>query len=277
MSSKKVWFITGASKGLGLSLVKQLLAAGESVAATSRGVKELVAAIGETSADFLPLQVDLTDEQSVAVGIQKAEETFGRIDVVVNNAGYGIGGSIEELTDEETRLSFDVNVFGTLNVIRNVLPYMRKRRAGHIINISSIAGFTANTGWAIYAGTKYALTGITEVLADDVKEFGIKTTVVAPGAFRTSFLSAGSITLARHPIADYTAIRASHNRYLQMDGQQVGDPEKAAAVLRAVAEEAEPPLYLLLGTDAYERAMKKIDLLTSTFKAKEVMTRSTDF
>jgi short-subunit dehydrogenase len=179
-NNKKTWFITGASKGFGLSLVKQLLAAGQSVAATSRNLAELVIAVGSTADNFLPLEVDLADEDSVGCAMHKTKKAFGRIDVVINNAGYGIGGSIEELTDDETRGNFNVNVFGTLNVIRMVMPYMRYQKSGHIINISSIAGFAPGTGWSVYAATKFSIEGLSTVLAEDVREFGIKVTVVAP-------------------------------------------------------------------------------------------------
>ncbi|MGV3558609.1 oxidoreductase [Larkinella arboricola] len=277
MDTQKVWFITGASKGLGLSLAKTLLAAGHSVAATSRQPDDLIKAVGQESAHFLPLQVDLADEQSVTRAIEQTHALFGRIDVVINNAGYGIGGSIEELTDAETRVSFDVNVFGALNVIRNVLPYLRAQQSGHIINISSIAGFTANTGWAIYAAAKFAIVGFSEVLAQDVKQFGIRVTVVAPGAFRTRFLSSDSLALAQHPIDAYTDVRASHAQYLQMNGQQSGDPEKVAAALMQLVNESTPPIYLLLGSDAYRRAMQKVDVLSQTFSRWETLTQSTDF
>lgn len=277
MDNKKTWFVTGASKGLGLTLVKHLLAAGQSVAATSRNAAALTEAIGTDTANFLPLQVDLADDRSVATAMQATIEKFGHIDVAVNNAGYGIGGSIEELSDAAVRTSFDINVFGTLNVIRNVLPFMRRQRSGHIINISSIAGITANTGWSIYAATKYAVTGLTDVLAQDVKEFGIKVTLIAPGAFRTSFLTAESLVMTDTPIDDYTAIRASHAKYAAMDGGQAGDPEKAAAVMLELVNMPEPPLYLLLGSDAYERGLGKLEQLTAAFKATAALTKSTDY
>ncbi|MBL4678444.1 MAG: SDR family oxidoreductase, partial [Mucilaginibacter sp.] len=187
MESKRTWFITGASKGFGLSLVKQLLAAGQRVVATSRNLTELTTAAGNAGENFLPLQVDLTSEQSVNAAVTAAHDKFNSIDVVINNAGYGIGGSIEELTDRETRDSFDVNVFGTINVIRSVMPILRAQQSGHIFNIASIAGITGVTGWAVYAATKFSVVGLSEVLADDVRSFGVKVTVVAPGAFRTSF------------------------------------------------------------------------------------------
>lgn len=274
--SSKVWFITGASKGLGLSLTRQLLQKGHKVVATSRNIHELLKAVGDSN-HFLPLQVDLTSDSEVAQAAKSAREAFGRIDVVVNNAGYGIGGSIEELSDEETRDSFNVNVFGTLHVIRRVMPYLREQQSGHIINISSIAGFTANTGWAVYAAAKYAIVGLSEVLAADVKSFGVKVTVVAPGAFRTNFLTPESLVMTKQPIEAYEAVRASHSKYLEMDGHQAGDPEKAAAAMISITEEENPPLYLLLGKDAFDRAMQKTSVLNKTFHEWEALTKSTDY
>ncbi len=277
MSDKKVWFVTGASKGLGLSLVKQLLATGQLVAATSRKEADLIRAVGIQSEHFLPLQTDLTDDASVWAAIDKTIATFDRIDVVVNNAGYGIGGSIEELNDEETRESFDVNVFGTLNVIRNAMPHLRAQRSGHIINISSIAGIAPGTGWSVYGAAKHAVIGLSEVLAEDVKEFGIKVTVVAPGAFRTSFLTEESLTLAKEPIPAYTAVRSSHEKLVATSGKQTGSPEKAANALIAIVNEQKPPVYLLLGSDAYTRGLAKLELLKNAFKEQEELTMSTDF
>ena len=277
MDNKKVWFVTGASKGLGLQLVRQLVRDGHQVAATSRNTRALTEAIGSHNGWLLPLTVNLADDSSVAAAMQEAHKTFGRLDVIVNNAGYGIGGSIEELTDEETRAAFDVNVFGTLNVIRQAMPYLRQQQSGHIINISSIAGFAGATGWSVYAATKAAVNALSEVLLADVQEFNIHVTVVVPGAFRTSFLTPDSLILARHPIDSSTAIRNSHTRYQQMSGLQAGDPDKAVTVLRQITEQANPPLYLLLGTDAFQRANQKLDTLQKAFAAEEQRTRSTDF
>ncbi|MDQ0639035.1 NAD(P)-dependent dehydrogenase (short-subunit alcohol dehydrogenase family) [Pedobacter sp. W3I1] len=274
---KKVWFITGASKGLGLSLVHQLLNAGQYVAATSRNIGELKKAVNNDGGKFLPLAVNLADEQSVEDAIKATIAKFERIDVVINNAGYGIGGSIEELSDAETRNSFDVNVFGTLNVIRKTSPYLRAQRAGHIINIASIAGIAGATGWAVYAAAKSAVIALSEVSAEDLKEFGIKVTVVAPGAFRTSFLTTDSLTLAANPIAEYEEVRAIHSKYLKMDGQQIGDPEKAAAAMISLASMPNPPLHLLLGNDAFQRASTKIESLQKEFRDWKAITISTDF
>lgn len=277
MNEKKVWFITGASKGFGLSLVKQLLEAGQFVAATSRNLQELVRAVNSTSECFLPLQVDLVNESRVSLALQHTHEKFGSIDVVINNAGYGIGGAIEELTDAETRQAFDVNVFATLNVIRYVMPYMRKQRSGHIINIASIAGIAPGTGWAIYGAAKYAVIGLSEVLHADVKSLGIKVTVVAPGAFRTSFLSPDSLSITSNPIEEYEDVRAVHKKYLMMDGEQDGDPEKAAASIIKIVAEENPPLHFLLGGDAYHRALNKLDALYNEIHQWEEMTCATGF
>ncbi|MGI4864934.1 MAG: SDR family NAD(P)-dependent oxidoreductase [Janthinobacterium lividum] len=277
MSPTKTWFVTGASQGLGLALVKRLLREGHQVAATSRNKEALAAAVGPDSAAFLPLQVDLASDASVQQAIAHTISTFGRLDVVVNNAGYGIGGSIEELTDAETRQSFDVNVFGTLNVCRQVLPQLRQQGAGHIINISSIAALAGATGWAVYSATKAAVSAFTEILAQDVASFGIKATVVEPGGFRTNFLTAESLTMPQQPIAAYEDVRASHARYLALNGAQGGDPEKAAAAIIQLAAEANPPLHLLLGQDAYQRATHKLDVLRQNFETWQPLTLSTGF
>jgi NAD(P)-dependent dehydrogenase (short-subunit alcohol dehydrogenase family) len=277
MSTPRTWFVTGASQGLGLTFVKRLLHEGHQVAATSRNRDSLAQAVGTDSAAFLPLQVDLASDASVRQAIEQTISTFGNLDVVVNNAGYGIGGSIEELTDAETRQAFDVNVFGALNVIRQSLPHLRTAGAGHIINISSIAALAGATGWAVYAATKSALSSFSEVLAQDVASFGIKVTVVEPGAFRTNFLTTESLTMPQQPIAAYADIRASHAKYLQMNGAQAGDPEKAAAAIIQITTEPTPPLHLLLGQDAYQRANHKLDVLRQNFQAWQALTTSTGF
>lgn len=277
MSTKKVWFVTGASQGLGLALVKKLLEKGYAVAATSRSAEKLTVATGSTSKDFLPLGTDLGSPTSIKEAIAKTVATFGRIDVVVNNAGYGIGGALEEISEKELLDSFGINVFATVHVIQAVMPQLRKQHSGHIINISSIAGFAPATGWGAYAGVKFAVMGLTQVLAEDVKEFGIKATVVAPGAFRTNFLTNDSLVIAENKIADYTAIRNSHARYASMDGQQAGDPEKAADVFIAIAEMEHPPVTLFLGQDAYDRAQARIAGLQAEMEQWKELTESTGY
>ena len=154
------------------------------------------------------------------------------------------------------------------------MPQMRAQQSGHIINIASIAGIAPGTGWAIYAATKFSVVGLSEVLADDVRSLGINVTVVAPGAFRTSFLTPDSLIMTKTPIAEYEDVRATHSRYLQMDGHQSGDPEKAAAAIIQITKEENPPLYLLLGSDAYNRAMTKLEFLDKEFRMYEEMTKS---
>ena len=275
-SRKKVWFITGASKGFGLSIVKQLLCAGHFVTATSRDREALAKAVNRDESNFLPLQVDLTNESSVSLALQHTYEEFGRIDVVVNNAGYGVGGTIEELTDEETRQAFDVNVFATLNVIRSVMPYLRERRSGHIINISSSGGFAPGTGWSIYCAAKSAVITLSEVLAEDVKHLGIKVTCVSPGSFRTNFLNGESITVAQNIIDDYRDITEARRLYMKRDGQQPGDPEKAAAAIIKIAGQEDAPVHLLLGGDAYNRVLTRLDALHTGIREMGEMTCSTD-
>ena len=278
MSTKKVWYVTGASKGLGLSLVRKLLHDGYRVAATSRYKNSLAEAIGSyDEKQFLPLEADLTNVASITQSIQQTQQFFGGLDVIVNNAGYGIGGAVEELNSTDIHKCFDVNVFATIHVMQAAMPYLRAQRSGHIINISSIGGFAGATGWGIYAATKYAVMGLTEVMAEDVKEFGIKVSAVAPGGFRTQFLSDESVVFADQKMDDYGAVRNSHARYAGMNGKQLGDPDKAAHALITLAEDPSPPVRLFLGSDAYDRAKAKIDLLTQELEQWKELTFSTDF
>lgn len=279
MEVKKVWLVTGGSKGLGLTLIQKLLAAGYPVAATSRNLEELKKAVTETSASFLPLQVDLADEKSVNQAITDTIEKFGTLDVVVNNAGYGQIGTLEELTDTEARQNFEANVFGSLNIIRAAMPYLRAQKSGHILNIASIGGFIGTfPGWGIYCATKFAVVGFTEALAVEAKEFGIFATVVYPGYFKTNFLEKGSLTLPKNPIAAYTAARNAEQWHKKdMNGNQPGDPEKAALALIEVSKLASPPLHFFMGSDAYGLAHDKITVLQEQLHAHESLSKSTDF
>ncbi len=278
-STKQTWFITGASRGFGLELARQLLGQGHRVVATSRDAAELRRAIGAESDSFLPLTVDLTSEVSVAEAIRATVKRYGRIDVVVNNAGYGQLGSLEELSDAEARTNFDVNVFGTLNVIRQVMPQLRQQQGGHIINFSSIAGLVGGfPGWGVYAATKFAVEGLSEALAAEVAPFGIKVTIVEPGYFRTSFLSSGSLQLAARPLDAYELVRQSEAYHReQVLGNQPGDPAKAVAAVIQVAGEVEAPLHLLLGQDAYDLATGKLQSLTEETAKWKSLTVSTGF
>lgn len=278
-TNKKVWFITGASKGFGLEFIKQLLQKGEMVAATSRNLQQLKDAAATEHENFLPLQMDIINEHSVDLAIEATVEKFGRIDNVVNNAGYGLFGGLEELSDAEARMNFDVNVFGSLNVIRQALPYLRQQGSGHIFNFSSIGGLLGNyPGFGIYCATKFAVNGFTEALAVEAKPFGINATVVMPGYFRTNFLEADSIVAPKNPLDVYADVRASQELHQnQINGNQPGDPVKGVAAIIEAAAAENPPLYLLLGSDAYELANNKADLYKTEFKNWEALSKSTDF
>lgn len=255
MQNTKVWFVTGASKGLGLSLVRLLLSLGHKVAATSRDVKELEKVLG-ANPDLLPLQVDLTKDENVKEAVRKTVERFGRLDVVVNNAGYSLFGSMEEVSAAEFQQSLDVNVVGPVNVIRAVMPFLREQRSGHVINISSLAGYKGYGNAASYCTAKFAMVGLSESLDEEVKAMGIKVTVVAPGYFRTSFLEKGSLVIAKNRIQEYGGDQLLAMME-QMDGNQPGDPDKLVKALVRITEDKNPPVHLLMGPDTYQTVVEK--------------------
>ena len=279
MNTRKTWLITGASKGLGLTLTKKLLAQGYNVAATSRTIDALKTAVGSQESNFLPLAMDLVNESDVKKGIDEAIAHFGSIDVIVNNAGYGLMGGLEELSDAEARLNFDVNVFGSLNVIRQALPLLRAQKNGHIFNISSIGGFNGGfPAFGIYCATKFAVHGFTESLSHEVKPFGINVSLVMPGYFRTSFLEEGSIVAPKNEIEEYVNVRAMQKAHQEtINANQPGDPEKAADVFIAVAQEKDPVLHLFLGEDAYQSASDKITLIQKDMAVYKEIATSTGF
>jgi len=276
MSDTKVWYITGASKGMGFALAKQLLEKGHKVAATSRSV----AAFDEFTKlgnQFLPLEVDLKSEQSVADSIKKTVDHFGEINVIVNNAGYGLGGALEELSAKEINENFEVNFFAVVRVIQQSLPYLRKQRSGHIINISSIAGFAPGLGWSMYCAAKFAISGLTEALANDLKPLGINVTNVLPGWFRTNFAKADSIAYNQNQIEDYAYLREYHEKMNNMDGAQLGDPDKIADAFLKLIASPTPAVNLFLGSDAFNRAKSKIEELVLQMNTWEEVSCSTDF
>lgn len=279
MGNNKVWFITGASKGLGLELAKKLLAEGFKVAATSRSQEALVKVLGNPSENFLPLEMDLVNEKSVKNAIELAVSHFKTIDVLVNNAGYGLLGTLEELTDAESRKNYEVNVFGLLNVIRNTMPYMRAARSGHIFNISSVGGYYGEfPGWGIYCSTKFAVAGLTESLSAEIKPFGVHATIVYPGYFRTDFLKDSSLLLPENPIAEYKNVRESESAHKDdINGNQPGDPVKLAEALIKVCQDQNPPLHLFLGEDAYNMANQKIASVQGELEQWKSVSVSTGF
>ncbi|MFF3272618.1 SDR family oxidoreductase [Streptomyces chrestomyceticus] len=273
------WFITGASRGIGLELVRQLLAQGDNVAATTRSTERLSAALG-SSADtsrLLALTVDLTDEAQVKGAVDEATERFGRLDVVVNNAGYGYLAAVEETSAKDVRDMLDVQVVGVWNVLRAALPVLREQRAGRVINISSILGLTTMPGWALYCAGKFALEGLSEALAAEVADFGIKVTVVEPGYFRTSFLTPDSLALPAEVSEHYPAVRAMVDDHLKLQGRQLGDPVKGAAAIIERAGLDDGPLRQLLGSDAHAYATAKVDALRANLDATAASAATTDF
>jgi len=278
METEKVWFVTGASKGLGLTLVKELLAQDYSVAATSRTQTSLVEAVG-THKNFFPIELDIANNGDVAKAIQATVDRFGRIDIIVNNAGYSQIGTLEELTDEEVRKNFDTNVFGSLNVIRNSASFLRNQQSGHIFNISSIGGLVGNfPAFGIYCSTKFAVAGFTEALAEEMKAFGVHATLVYPGYFRTNFLSKGSVQTPMNPIEAYASAREMEKAHLeQINGNQPNDPQKAAELLIAMSKMDHPPVHFFMGEDAYGMVQNKIKTLTDEAEKWKQYTLSTAF
>jgi NAD(P)-dependent dehydrogenase (short-subunit alcohol dehydrogenase family) len=257
--TQKTWLITGAARGFGLDITKAALAAGDRVAATVRNKPDELQAQFAGNPDFMAVIMDITDERQVAAAVEQVTVHFGNIDVLVNNAGYGLLAAVEEATDAEVKANFEVNVFGTLNVIRAVLPIMRGQRSGHIINISSLGGLGASAGWGLYGSTKFAIEGLTEALALELAPLGIFATVVAPGLFRTNFLDRSSLISSAKIIGDYTeTVGAMRNSAARANYQQPGDPKKLAEAFIKLAASEKPPVHLPLGKDAVKRYRTKI-------------------
>ncbi|MDN3549979.1 oxidoreductase [Mucilaginibacter aquaedulcis] len=258
MKTPKTWFITGASRGFGLDITKAVLASGDKVVATVRSKASELAEQFNNNNNLYVVTMDVTNQEQVNAAAQQAIDHFGRIDVLVNNAGYGLLSGVEEATDQEVKRNYEVNVFGTLNVIRAVLPFMRKERSGHVINISSVGGLGAYAGWGLYGSTKFAIEGITEALAMEVAPLGIHATVVAPGFFRTNFLDESSLFSSEHIIDDYAeTVGAMRNFAAKANYQQPGDPEKLALAFVKLGNAENPPVHLPLGSDTLQRFREK--------------------
>lgn len=253
----KVWFITGCSTGLGRALTEVVLLHGDSVVATARKpeqIRELVAQYPKTA---LAIRLDVTNPIEVRSAVSAALDAFGHIDVLVNNAGYATVGAIEEVSDNAIRHQFETNVFGALDVMRTVLPSMRKQRRGHILNISSVGGFVGFGGTGIYCGTKFALEGLSEALALEVAPLGIKVTIVEPGAFRTSI--GQSLVVPDQLFDDYASTSGEVlKKLLDREGKEPGDPIKAAIAMLQVIESNNSPNRLVLGADAYSVISEKL-------------------
>lgn len=274
MNNQKIWLITGTSKGLGLNLTKYLLSLGHIVIATSRNTKVLETEIKAHKENLYPVMLDITSDKEVKQAIKDIIAKLGRIDVVVNNAGYCLVGSMEEMTDEEFRATIDVNLFGTVNIIRNIMPHLRQQKNGHIINISSGSGYSGNAKAASYNAAKFGIIGLSEGLAKEVEDFGIKVTVVAPGQFRTKFMD--SLVYVKNRIEVY-AIDEAERMWSSFSGQQKGNPDKLAEILVHISEMEQPPLHLLAGADVYEPILNKRKAELLEFEKWKSVTLSTDF
>ncbi|HEX3917528.1 MAG TPA: oxidoreductase [Caulobacteraceae bacterium] len=252
------WLITGVSGGLGRALAEAALARGDKVAGTVRKPADLAAFEALAPGRSLGYLADMADETAVREAVARAEADLGGIDILVGNAGYGLVGAVEESSLAEIRAQFEVNVFGPIAAIQAVLPHFRQRRAGHIITITSVSGVAAWAGTGIYCGSKHALEGVTQTLAQEVAELGIKVTNVEPGGMRTDY-AGRSLIVTQQQIADYDGAARNAQRILgDHAGQEPGDPAKVAAAILAVAGAEDPPLQLLLGADAMLYATRQL-------------------
>ena len=272
-----VWFITGASTGFGRLLAEEVLRRGGKVIATARSLAK-VADLEETYPERAKAYaLDVTDPAQVISIVAQATACFAPVDVLVNNAGYGVTGAIEEVTEDEYLPMFETNVFGLLRVTKALLPKMRERGSGHIINLSSIGGLIAMPGWGYYNATKFAVEGLTEALAGECEPLGIHVTAIEPGAFRTDFLGRSGKE-AEAQIEDYAATAGKAREYFQTQaGKQKGDPQRAVEAIIAVVEAEDPPRHLLLGTQALTRFRKRLGDWTGELDAWESTTVGADF
>jgi len=273
----KILLITGVNSGFGRAFAEAALAAGHRVIGTVRSENAAAAFAQLAPGRAHPLLLDVTDTDAIEPALETMQREIGPIDVLINNAGYGHEGILEESALGEMRRQFDVNVFGAVAMIKAVLPSMRRRRSGHIINITSMGGFITLPGLAYYCSSKFALEGITETLAQEVAGFGIKVTAVEPGSFRTDW-AGRSMVRAERSIADYDAlfdpIRAAREA---KSGKQNGDPQRAAHAVLALLDLERPPVHLLLGSDALQLVRQKLDGLREEIDTWEALSRSTDF
>lgn len=272
---QKIWLITGVSRGLGKALAQAVLDNGDIVIGTTRNGKADLNADANTLKLF---ELELTDPAQIKQTVEAAYQLHGRLDVIVNNAGYGLLGAIEEASDEDIKRVFDVNFFGVVQVIKAVLPYLRQQRSGHIVNLSSIAGLAPMAGSGLYAAAKCAVEGVSQALAQEVEPLDIQVTLVEPGAFRTDFLTDHSISNSQASIADYLPTSGKAMQHLaDINGKQLGNPDLGAQAIIKAVESENPPLHLVLGSDALQRTRAKIQAMTTDLNDWEEVSKSTDF
>jgi NAD(P)-dependent dehydrogenase (short-subunit alcohol dehydrogenase family) len=274
----KVWFITGASRGFGALITKEALAAGDAVVATARKPEAVLEKIGEHP-NLLAVALDVTNEDQAKEAAALAVERFGRIDVLANNAGYGLLGAVEEATASEIEALYATNVFGVLKVTRAVLPHMRRQRSGHILNFSSIGGYFGYPGWGVYGSTKFAVEGLSESLAAEVAPFGIKVTIIEPGFFRTDFLHDSSLAISPASIPDYVGTPAGDMRHFASAANhaQPGDPAKLAKGILTLANAVNPPLRMPFGSDTVAKIEEQNASVAEELAKWRELAVSTDF
>jgi NAD(P)-dependent dehydrogenase (short-subunit alcohol dehydrogenase family) len=271
-----IWFITGASRGFGLEISRAALDRGDSVIAAARDPQAVQRSLGQHDR-LLAVPLDVINEKQAQTAVDEALKRFGQIDVLVNNAGRGLLGAVEEASSDEVRSVFAVNVDGLLTVTRAVLPSMRQRRSGRILNLSSVGGFGSWPGWGVYCATKFAVEGLSEALHAELQPLGIHVTIIEPGTFRTDFLDASSLIRAKRVIDDYSATSGASRQWADDTNHgQLGDPVKAAAAMIAVATAVEPPLRLQLGTDCIARVEAKLQHVAEELAKWRTLSESTD-
>jgi NAD(P)-dependent dehydrogenase (short-subunit alcohol dehydrogenase family) len=276
-SIQRVWFITGASTGFGRLLAEEVLKTGGKVIATARNIDKVADLETKYPNAAKALALDVTDANQVDSVVTQAFAQFGQVDVLVNNAGYGVAGAIEEVSEDEFMPMFETNVFGLLKVTRAFLPYLRKQRSGHILNISSIGGLIGGQGVGMYNATKFAVEGLSEALAAELAPLGIRVSIIEPGPFRTDFLGRSGV-IAKTRIKDYDNTAGNMRKYFsENDGKQKGDPLRAVQAMIQVVESPNPPLHLLLGGSALQRMRAKLDGWQKEISEWEQVTAGADF
>ncbi|WP_109123602.1 oxidoreductase [Dyella sp. C11] len=272
----RTWFVTGAARGFGARIVDEALARGDNIIATSRDPSAISDRLRDHPKLFA-LKLDVTNQGEAKEAVSKAIDRYGRIDVLVNNAGYGFVGAVEEASPDETLHQFETNVFGLLAVTRAILPQMRHQRSGHVINMSAVGGYSSYPGWGIYCATKFAIEGLSESLALELKPLGIHVTVVEPGFFRTDFLDNRSLVRAANIIADYDETAGSMRGFVtKANHTQPGDPSKLAKAILALVDADQPPVRLPLGADAIQRIEEKNRTVEEEIKTWRNLSTSTD-
>lgn len=273
----KVWFITGAGSGIGAASARAALKAGDSVVATGRNLGKVTKALSDIASENLAfVQLDVTNEAEAKAAAAEAAKAFGRIDVLLNNAGYSLLGNFEELTTAEIDGLIATNLYGVVHVMRAVLPVMRKQRSGRIINISSLAGVIGFKHCSAYSAAKFAVEGLSQAVAQEVEQFGIKVTAVAPGFFRTDLLDSQNAKYATSSIEDYAAEGTAEAMWSGYDGKQQGDPAKLGDALVKIAAVDNPPRQFLAGSDAFEAYKPALEGQLEELRAYEALSRSTD-